>query len=51
MVRRFHAAAMANGRTDDGAPGLRSEYDADDYGTFARDPDGNKIKAATYSAK
>jgi catechol 2,3-dioxygenase-like lactoylglutathione lyase family enzyme len=51
MVHRFHAVALANGGTDDGAPGLRPEYNANYYGAFVRDPDGNKIEAGTYSAK
>jgi len=51
MVHPFYAAALANGGTDDGAPGLRPEYDANYYGAFVRDPDGNKIEAGTYSAK
>lgn len=51
MVQRFHAAALANGGTDDGAPGLRTAYDAHYYGAFVRDPDGHKIEAVTYSAK
>jgi catechol 2,3-dioxygenase-like lactoylglutathione lyase family enzyme len=51
MVHRFHAAALANGGTDGGAPGLRPEYNANYYGAFVRDPDGNKIEAGTYSAK
>jgi catechol 2,3-dioxygenase-like lactoylglutathione lyase family enzyme len=51
MVHRFHAVALANGGTDDGAPGLRPEYNANCYGAFVRDPDGNKIEAGTYSAK
>lgn len=50
MVDRFHAAALAHGGSDDGAPGLRP-YDAHYYGAFVRDPDGNKIEAVTYSAK
>ena len=31
-------------------PGLRPEYDANYYGAFLRDPDGNKIEAVTFSA-
>jgi catechol 2,3-dioxygenase-like lactoylglutathione lyase family enzyme len=51
MVHRFHAVALANGGTDDGAPGLRPEYNANCYGAFVRDPDGNKIEAGTFAAK
>ena len=51
MVDRFHAAALAHGGRDDGAPGLRPDYDANYYGAFVRDPDGHKIEAVTYSAK
>lgn len=51
MVHRFHAAALASGGTDDGAPGLRPVYDAHYYGAFVIDPDGHKIEAMTYSSK
>jgi catechol 2,3-dioxygenase-like lactoylglutathione lyase family enzyme len=51
MVDRFHAAALAHGGVDDGAPGLRSAYDDNYYAAFVRDPDGHKIEAVTYSAK
>ena len=51
MVDAFHAAALAAGGTDDGAPGLRPEYDAHYYAAFVRDPDGNKIEALTFSSK
>lgn len=44
-VDRFHAAALAQGGRDDGAPGLRPQYDAGYYGAFVRDLDGNKIEA------
>ena len=44
-VDAFHAAAMAAGGVDDGAPGLRPQYDKGYYGAFVRDPDGNKIEA------
>lgn len=42
-VDRFHAAALAQGGTDEGAPGLRPHYHADYYGAYLRDPDGNKL--------
>ena len=45
-VDAFHAAALAAGGRDEGAPGPRSEYGAPYYGCFIRDPDGHKIEAA-----
>lgn len=50
MVDAFHAAALANGGSSDGVPGLRPDYDAHYYAAFVRDPDGNKLEAVTYSA-
>ncbi len=44
-VKTFHAAALAAGGSDDGAPGPRPEYTAKYYGAFVRDLDGNKIEA------
>jgi catechol 2,3-dioxygenase-like lactoylglutathione lyase family enzyme len=44
-VNAFHAAALANGGKDDGAPGPRPDYGPDYYGAFCRDIDGNKIEA------
>ena len=44
-VKAFHAAALAAGGTDDGAPGPRPQYGAPYYGCFVRDPDGHKIEA------
>jgi catechol 2,3-dioxygenase-like lactoylglutathione lyase family enzyme len=43
-VDAFYAAALANGGTDEGEPGLRS-YHASFYAAYVRDPDGNKISA------
>lgn len=44
-VDAFHAAAVANGASDDGTPGPRSEYGDPYYGCFVKDPDGHKIEA------
>ncbi len=44
-VDDFHAAAMDNGGTDEGAPGLRPDYHENYYGAYVRDPDGNKLCA------
>ena len=43
-VDRFHAAALAAGGSDAGAPGPR-DYTPDYYAAFVRDPDGNKLEA------
>jgi len=51
MVDRFYAVALAHGGTSEGKPGLRPDYDANYYGAFVRDPDGNKLEAVTYSAR
>jgi catechol 2,3-dioxygenase-like lactoylglutathione lyase family enzyme len=45
QVDAFHAAALAAGGSDEGAPGLRPHYHPDYYGAYVRDPDGNKIQA------
>jgi len=45
MVDAFHAAALAAGGRDNGAPGPRPHYDVDYYGAFVLDPDGNNIEA------
>lgn len=42
-VDRAWAAALANGGSDEGAPGLRPHYAPDYYGAYARDPEGNKL--------
>jgi catechol 2,3-dioxygenase-like lactoylglutathione lyase family enzyme len=42
-VDRFHAAAIAAGGQDNGAPGERP-YHPGYYAAFARDPDGNNIE-------
>ncbi len=42
-VDEAHAAALANGGTCEGPPGLRPQYHANYYGAYFRDPDGNKL--------
>lgn len=49
-VQTFHAAALAHGGTDDGAPGRRP-YGAGPniyFAAFVRDPDGARIEAVTF---
>jgi len=48
-VDAFHAAALANGGSDEGAPGLRPHYHANYYGAYVRDPEGNKLQAVCHS--
>lgn len=43
-VDRFHAEGLANGGSDEGAPGPR-DFIPGSYGAYLRDPDGNKICA------
>jgi catechol 2,3-dioxygenase-like lactoylglutathione lyase family enzyme len=42
-VDDFHAAALANGGSSEGAPGLRPHYSPDFYAAYVRDLDGNKL--------
>ncbi|MBA4795135.1 VOC family protein [Phenylobacterium sp.] len=43
VVDAFYAAAMANGGTDEGAPGMRPHYGDGWYAAYVRDPQGNKL--------
>ena len=47
-VDAFHAAALAAGGRDNGAPGLRPQYHAHYYGAFILDPDGHNIEAVCH---
>ena len=47
-VDAFHAAGLAHGGHDEGAPGLRPHYGAGFYAGYLRDPDGNKLNAVFY---
>ncbi|MEI9989954.1 MAG: VOC family protein [Rhizomicrobium sp.] len=44
-VDAFHAAALAAGGGEAGAPGPRPHYGADYYAAFVVDPDGYKLEA------
>jgi len=43
MVRGLHAAALAAGGRNEGAPGFRADYSAHFYVGYLRDPQGNKV--------
>jgi catechol 2,3-dioxygenase-like lactoylglutathione lyase family enzyme len=47
-VDAFHAAALAAGGGDNGAPGPREVYHPTYYGAFVLDPDGNNAEAVCH---
>ncbi len=47
-VDAFHAAALAAGGEDNGAPGYRTDYSPGYYAAFIHDPDGNNIEAVWF---
>jgi catechol 2,3-dioxygenase-like lactoylglutathione lyase family enzyme len=48
-VRAFHAAALAAGYEDHGAPGERAVYHPGYYGAFVLDPDGHNIELVNHN--
>jgi catechol 2,3-dioxygenase-like lactoylglutathione lyase family enzyme len=44
-VVAFHAAAVSAGGTNNGAPGIRSQYHEAYYAAFVIDPAGNNVEA------
>jgi catechol 2,3-dioxygenase-like lactoylglutathione lyase family enzyme len=48
-VRAFHAAALAAGYADNGAPGERPAYHPGYYGAFVLDPDGNNVEVVNHN--
>ena len=44
-VDAFHAAALANGGSNNGDPGPRADYGDNYYAGFVVDPDGYRIEA------
>lgn len=51
QVRQFHAAALAAGGQDNGAPGLRPQYHPNYYGAFVIGPDGHNFEAVCHAAE
>jgi catechol 2,3-dioxygenase-like lactoylglutathione lyase family enzyme len=49
-VDAFHAAGLAAGGRDNGAPGLRAHYHPNYYGAFIDDPSGHHIEAVIHTA-
>jgi catechol 2,3-dioxygenase-like lactoylglutathione lyase family enzyme len=50
-VDAFHAAALAAGGKDNGAPGPRPHYTPTYYGAFVIDPDGHNLEAVCHAAE
>ena len=48
QVRQFHAAALAAGARDNGAPGIRAHCHAHCYGAFVTGPDGHNVEAVCH---
>ncbi|MGF7151339.1 catechol 2,3-dioxygenase-like lactoylglutathione lyase family enzyme [Sphingomonas zeicaulis] len=48
FVDAFHAAALAAGGTDHGAPGIRPHYHPNYYAAFVLDPDGINVEAVCH---
>jgi catechol 2,3-dioxygenase-like lactoylglutathione lyase family enzyme len=46
-VDAAHKAGLANGGTDDGAPGLRPQYGAGCYAAYMLDPDGLRVEVVS----
>ena len=44
-IHAFHAAALAQGGTDNGAPGPRPNYSPTYYAAFVIDPEGHHLEA------
>lgn len=50
-VDTFHAAGLAAGGTDNGAPGPRPLYHPAYYGAFVLDPDANNVEAVCHAVE
>jgi catechol 2,3-dioxygenase-like lactoylglutathione lyase family enzyme len=47
-VDAAHAAGLANGGADDGAPGPRPQYGRGYYAGYLRDPDGLRVEVVSH---
>jgi len=47
-VDAFHAAALAAGGTDNGPPGVRTDYHPHYYAAFVIDPEGNNVEVVCH---
>jgi catechol 2,3-dioxygenase-like lactoylglutathione lyase family enzyme len=47
-IDAFHAAALAAGATDNGAPGVRADYHPHYYAAYIYDPEGNNIEVVCH---
>ena len=50
QVAAFHAAGLAAGGRDNGAPGERARYHPGYYAAYLLDPDGNNLEAVHHGA-
>ena len=48
-VAKFHERGLAGGGTDNGAPGVRTDYASNYYAAFLVDPDGNNVEAVWFA--
>ncbi len=48
QVDQFYAAAIAAGATDNGQPGIRTQYHANYYGAFVIDLNGHNLEAVCH---
>ena len=48
VVDAFYSAALENGGSDRGPPGLRLHYGPTYYACFVTDPDGHRLEITTY---
>ena len=48
-VQRFYDTAMAAGASDNGPPGVRSDYHPNYFAAFVKDPDGHNIEAVCHT--